>query len=140
MCLLYSEHAHHHGPTVGKYSVDLASFESTALPTLVISPDTPTSSRKTTVIVIDEIGKMELFSKSFSSAVRNVFRLEGVVILATIPIARGKPLPLVEELRKNEKCTVIEVQLVVIKLFLISHIGHRKQQKQPRTKSDRKYS
>ena len=52
---------------------------------------------------------MELFSRHFSEAVKEIFRLQDVIVLATIPIARGKPLSLVEELRNNDKCMIIEV-------------------------------
>ena len=38
------------------------------------------------MIVIDEIGKMELFSKKFRDLVRNIFYDDRLNVLATIPI------------------------------------------------------
>ncbi|KAJ6413351.1 hypothetical protein OIU84_006195 [Salix udensis] len=49
-------------PTVGKYKVDISSFEAVALPELQIKEDTD-------LFIIDEVGKMELFSSSFFPAV-----------------------------------------------------------------------
>lgn len=51
------------GPRVGRYGVDLESFESTALPGL----EDAINDRK--LVVIDEIGKMELFSRRFKGLV-----------------------------------------------------------------------
>nr|KAJ0210101.1 hypothetical protein LSAT_V11C400221660 [Lactuca sativa] len=48
--------------TVGRYRVDVASFESLALPELQFKEDTD-------LFVIDEVGKMELFSSLFFPAV-----------------------------------------------------------------------
>lgn len=47
---------------------------------------------------------MELFSQAFIQAVRQMLSTPGIVILGTIPIPRGKPLPLVEEIR--HRCDV----------------------------------
>ena len=49
------------------------------------------------VFVIDEIGKMELFSQSFIRAVRQTLDSSACTVLGTIPIPKGKPLGLVEE-------------------------------------------
>jgi nucleoside-triphosphatase len=54
---------HKDGPRVGKYSVDVESFESIALPEL------ETALQGSQLIVIDEIGKMELFSQRFKELV-----------------------------------------------------------------------
>ena len=163
---------------VGKYQVDVTSFEQTALPTLQrtgwqqhgahcgdsVSPapsQTPavhdsfsgqsklqydgakseavdsgcvqqrasdshskTESQTTTVglplqsqgcnkrlVVIDEIGKMELFSQSFVDTVKVLFqrRDDAIVVLATIPVPRSRSHWLVEELRNNPDCMLFEV-------------------------------
>nr|KAJ0190803.1 hypothetical protein LSAT_V11C800401020 [Lactuca sativa] len=52
-------------PTVGRYKVDVASFESLALPELQVKEDTD-------LFVINEVGKMELFSSLFFPAVLRV--------------------------------------------------------------------
>ena len=87
-------------PVVGRYKVDIGSFERTVLPVM---------SSKNAVIVLDEIGKMELLSHSFCTAVRKVFEQEGVIILATVPISKVKPLQLVEEIKIRSDCILYEV-------------------------------
>ncbi|KAL7602085.1 uncharacterized protein LOC111906244 [Lactuca sativa] len=52
-------------PTVGRYRVDVASFESLALPELQVKEDTD-------LFVIDEVGKMELFGSLFFPAMLRV--------------------------------------------------------------------
>uniref|UniRef100_T1IV54 AAA+ ATPase domain-containing protein n=1 Tax=Strigamia maritima TaxID=126957 RepID=T1IV54_STRMM len=90
---------------VGKYSVDLKSFEAIAIPNLK-----PVKSCKDAVVVIDEIGKMELFSKSFEHTVLELFSNDNQqFILATIPIAKNKPLPLVDTLRSRSDIKLIDV-------------------------------
>lgn len=48
--------------------------------------------------VIDEIGKMELFSQPFIPAAHQTLSTPGTIILGTIPVPKGKPLALVEEI------------------------------------------
>ncbi|XP_013784676.1 cancer-related nucleoside-triphosphatase homolog [Limulus polyphemus] len=91
------------GPKVGQYVVELSSFEKLALPAL------QSRQQGCSVIILDEIGKMEMYSEHFKQAVRASFNLNGVSILATIPVAKGKPLPLVEELRNRKDVTIITV-------------------------------
>lgn len=67
------------------------------------------SSRK--VFVIDEIGKMELFSQSFIRAVRQTLDSSSCTILGTIPIPKGKPLGLVEEVRNRRDVKVFTVSI-----------------------------
>lgn len=80
---------------VGQYSVDVESFESLALPELRLSD------KENGIVIIDEIGKMELFSSVFKQSVQTLFRSPLVRILTTIPIAKGKPMPFVEAIRNN---------------------------------------
>ncbi|XP_077024468.1 cancer-related nucleoside-triphosphatase isoform X4 [Tamandua tetradactyla] len=61
------------------------------------------------VCVIDEIGKMELFSQAFIQAVRQTLSTPGIVILGTIPVPKGKPLTLVEEIRSRNDVKVFNV-------------------------------
>ena len=88
-------------PRVGKYSVDVKSFESIALPSLRVRfRYIFTNLKKSwalilkkrnekTIYLIDEIGKMESFSSSFE---RETLKLLGTVdvgkfiIVATVPI------------------------------------------------------
>lgn len=82
--------------TVGQYVVDLPSFEKLVLP-LFRNVGSEGGTRK--VFIIDEIGKMELFSQSFIRAVRQTLDSSSCTILGTIPVSRHKPLALVEEVR-----------------------------------------
>ena len=63
-------------PRVGKYGVDLEEFERIALPTLE-------GVREGSVVVIDELGKMELASKRFRDAVSALFAHD-MAVVATV--------------------------------------------------------
>ena len=159
--------------TVGRYHVDVASFEKIALPALedipnpslkspsstdadavavpcgiATSSDRPADSKKNDsglareteadceskvnlkteseipqasisrgrLIVIDEIGKMELFSRPFVDSVGRLFDqtpppLSGrILILATIPVASPRSsCGLVEDLRHHDDCRLFQV-------------------------------
>ncbi|CAH2319881.1 cancer-related nucleoside-triphosphatase [Pelobates cultripes] len=87
---------------VGQYVVDLVSFQQLAIPTLTVGDGD-------TVCVIDEIGKMELCSEPFIQAVRTVLEGGKAVIFGTIPIPKGKPLPLIEEIRRRPDVKVFNI-------------------------------
>lgn len=63
-------------PRVGRYGVDLPAFESIVLPLLLPPPDRG-------VVVIDELGRMELSSATFCRAVEDLFEAH-VPIVATV--------------------------------------------------------
>lgn len=65
------------------------------------------------VFVIDEIGKMELFSQSFIRAVRQTLDSSSCTILGTIPVPKGKPLGLVEEVRSRSDVKVFTVSTIL---------------------------
>uniref|UniRef100_A0A1A9VIS2 AAA+ ATPase domain-containing protein n=1 Tax=Glossina austeni TaxID=7395 RepID=A0A1A9VIS2_GLOAU len=88
-------------PRIGKYSVYIQEFEDFALP--VLSSDN--QSRQ--LLVIDEIGKMELISKKFEAAVN--FCIEKCIILATIPPKMHHSLLLVQKLEANPKTRLFVV-------------------------------
>jgi nucleoside-triphosphatase len=67
-------------PRVGKYGVDLAAFERVALPALA-DPGTGD------VVVIDELGKMELASAAFRDAVQRLLGTD-CSLVATVHIHR----------------------------------------------------
>uniref|UniRef100_A0A3Q0RBA2 Nucleoside-triphosphatase, cancer-related n=1 Tax=Amphilophus citrinellus TaxID=61819 RepID=A0A3Q0RBA2_AMPCI len=94
--------------TVGQYVVDLPSFENLALP-LFRSIGSVDGSSSGKVFVIDEIGKMELFSQSFIREVRQALDSSSCTVLGTIPIPKGKPLGLVEEVRNRRDVKVFTV-------------------------------
>lgn len=67
-------------PRVGRYGVDLEAFERVALPALA-------GVREDELVVIDELGKMELASGAFRSAVSELFGGRASVV-ATVHVAR----------------------------------------------------
>lgn len=82
-------------PNVGKYKVDVKGFESLALPELEIKEDTG-------LFIIDEVGKMELFSTSFFPAVLHVLD-SNIPVLASIPVPKfGRDIPEVASIRNRE--------------------------------------
>ncbi len=70
---------------VGSYGVNVKYFEEIALPLLERAINEARKDRRK-VIVIDEIGKMELFSKPFRELVREIFYDDRLNVVATIPI------------------------------------------------------
>ncbi|XP_010131852.1 PREDICTED: cancer-related nucleoside-triphosphatase, partial [Buceros rhinoceros silvestris] len=92
---------------VGQYVVDLVSFEQLVLPMLRNVNHGNDAEKK--ICVIDEIGKMELFSQAFIQAVRQTLTGSRTVVLGTIPIPKGKPLDLVEEIRSRKDVKVFNV-------------------------------
>ncbi len=89
------------GPRVGKYRVDLESFERLAIPE--IDPDRSGAE----VIVIDEIGKMECLSGNFRSTVLKALDSRSSV-LATIALRGGDYFRLVKERKDVE---IVEVSI-----------------------------
>ncbi|XP_062927682.1 cancer-related nucleoside-triphosphatase [Mobula hypostoma] len=92
---------------VGQYVVDIPSFECLALPLLTKVNGKDDKEKK--VYVIDEIGKMELFSQSFIQGVRQILDGTGATILGTIPVPKGKPLGLVEEIRSRRDVKIFNI-------------------------------
>lgn len=86
-------------PRVGKYGVDVASFDRIGVAAL------REAMRREGCIIVDEIGKMEIFSEAFREAVTAVMD-SGNPVLGTIPIYRH---PFIDGLREREDITVIEV-------------------------------
>ena len=60
---------------VGKYGVNIHEFESIALPTI---------EKKVPLLVIDEIGTMELFSQKFKETLKRILKGKSPLLLATI--------------------------------------------------------
>jgi nucleoside-triphosphatase len=67
-------------PRVGRYGVDLEAFERVALPALA-------GVKEEEVVVIDELGKMELASETFRGAVADLFDRR-LSLVATVHVAR----------------------------------------------------
>ncbi|XP_071493917.1 cancer-related nucleoside-triphosphatase homolog [Diadema antillarum] len=96
----------HKGPKVGQYTVNLPSFEQLALPVVSRKPPGRAISP---IFVIDEVGKMELFSQGFIQSVRKLLDQHSSTVLGTIPIPKGRPLGLVEEIRSRPDVKVVTI-------------------------------
>jgi nucleoside-triphosphatase len=87
------------GPRVGKYGVDLRFLENVALSEIDPAPGV--------LIVIDEIGKMECFSRPFVETVENVLGGPSTV-LGTVALGGS---PFIREVRGLPGVELIEVTL-----------------------------
>lgn len=83
-------------PRVSRYGVDLGAFEEVALPALSAAHD---------VFVVDELGKMELASSAFRTAVTELFT-SPVAIVATIHVARH---PFTDRLKRRRDVERLKV-------------------------------
>jgi nucleoside-triphosphatase len=87
---------------VGSYGVNTARFESVVLPILEKAKKS-----KDLYIVMDEIGKMEMFSAGFRKLVRELLFNPKYKVIATIPMRDVHPL--VRDIRRLQGAVVIEV-------------------------------
>jgi nucleoside-triphosphatase len=85
-------------PRVGRYGVDLAAFERVALPAL---GDPGLGG----VVVVDELGKMELASSAFCAAVVELLGRD-VAVVATVQLARHR---FTDALKRRPDIEVIRV-------------------------------
>jgi len=86
---------------VGKYGVDVASLEQVGVAALrrAIQEDP--------VVVIDEIGKMELFSEAFRQVVLEALE-SGKKVLGTIML---KPYPWADEIKRRPEVNLVRLSL-----------------------------
>lgn len=69
--------------------------------------------------IIDEIGKMELFSENFCKEVINAIKESNTSIIATMPIKRVH-IAAIEEIRTHPKCKLFKVNF---HYYLVQFIG-----------------
>lgn len=86
-------------PRISKYGVDVAALEKVAVSSI------RTAMRTRDLIVIDEIGPMELLSDAFCDAVREALESD-VPVLGTI-VQRSRPFT--DQIKTRSDVTVIEV-------------------------------
>ncbi len=72
---------------VGRYGVSVREFERVVLP--VLEPCIPLCPK---VVLIDEIGKMELFSERFAGVVEGIAFRRNLKVVATVPLKDVHPL------------------------------------------------
>ena len=86
---------------VGSYGVNVQRFESVALPIL------EKALKENKVVLVDEVGKMELFSKPFRELIRAIIHDPRKHMVITIPIRDVHPL--VAEIRRLTGAVLLEV-------------------------------
>jgi nucleoside-triphosphatase len=89
------------GSRVGKYGVDIDTFERIGVTELEKALDTPS------VILIDEIGKMELYSNRFKEVLLHCFNSDQRVV-ATI---MSRPHSVVDKLKSRQDVDLLKVTL-----------------------------
>ncbi len=87
------------GPRVGRYRVDVPAFERIALPAL------EQAIRSGGVAVIDELGRMELYSSAFVQAVQHLFA-QDVPLVATV---HAKAHPVTDALKRHPGVELLTV-------------------------------
>nr|XP_008201729.1 PREDICTED: nucleoside-triphosphatase THEP1 [Tribolium castaneum] len=83
---------------VGNYSVHIEEFEKLVLPIF---------DNVKSIIIIDEIGKMEMFSKTFQANVERVITDKSIRVVATVPLKAS--LPLVQKIKNSNTSRLITV-------------------------------
>lgn len=91
------------GPRVSRYVVDVQGFERLALP--AIDPALGGSASKADAFIIDEIGKMECYSRAFQDAIRRLLDSPKPV-LATIAL---KGSGIIAEIKSREDVELISI-------------------------------
>jgi nucleoside-triphosphatase len=85
-------------PRVGRYGVDLSAFERVALPAVAAPPPAG-------VVLVDELGRMELASAAFRDAMSDLLDRE-VAVVATVHVHRH---PFTDALKRRPDLRVIRV-------------------------------
>lgn len=86
--------------TVGKYGVDLSSLDTIGVHALNCA------CRDADVIVVDEVGKMEVESEKFVSAVKEAMETDKPMILTLHKKSRN---PLLQDIRRRDDVRILEV-------------------------------
>ena len=86
--------------TVGKYGVDLTSLDTVGVEAL------NTACKESDVIVVDEVGKMEVESEKFVHAVKEAMDTDKPMILTLHKKSRN---PLLQDIRRRDDVRILEV-------------------------------
>ena len=98
---MLAETGRREGPRVGKYAVDLEALDRIGVPAI------RRAIAAGAVVVVDEIGRMELASEAFRAAVAEALASEAP-ILGTI---LAGPHPWADRIKRDPRVTVLEVTL-----------------------------
>ena len=103
------------GPMVGKFVVDVPSIKANAIPSIDpsirVNDSTKCSSRDVvTLVLLDEVGKMEMHCDGFLETVHKCLGCENCIVLGTLPTPRyGHVIQAVEDIRVRSDVTVVYV-------------------------------
>ena len=89
------------GPAVGKYRVDVPQFEQIAVTEL------ETALAADSIILIDEIGKMELYSNRFKKILPSCFNSRNILIATVME----RSIPFVDSLKSRPDIQLIKVTI-----------------------------
>lgn len=89
------------GPQVGRYRVDLAAFESVALPAIERA-----IARQSGVAIIDELGQMELFSSSFIHSFEQLIS-RAIPLVATV---HARQHPITDAIKQSPDFELLQVR------------------------------
>lgn len=91
--------AHHR--RVGKYSVQLQEFENVCLPSIEAHDEN-------SLLVIDEIGSMELLSQRFQKTIERILVADKKLkVLATVPLKNSNPL--IQQLKAYPRTQIFHI-------------------------------
>jgi len=88
---------------VGRYNVYLKEFERLALPIL---QRVAYERSKALIVFVDEIGKMELFSRKFTNYITQILNKSNVLVIATVPIKNVKGVDRIKRRHDSKLITV----------------------------------
>jgi len=88
------------GPVVGRYRVDVAAFDGLALPAI------QRAARRGGVVIVDELGQMELFSPAFIDSFNQLLG-QAVPLVATI---HARPHPVTDVIKQRSDIELLEVR------------------------------
>ena len=94
---------------VSKYIMDIVDFEQYILPMMREHKNDKKNAHKQTVFVLDEIGKMELFSKRFERAAERILNNPEYIVMAIVPLKHK--ISFVEKVKRRKDS----------KLFTMTH-------------------
>ena len=86
--------------TVGKYGVNIEVLEEVGVPAIVDATE------NADIIVIDEVGKMEVESEQFIEAVKDAIDMDKPMILTLHKKSRN---PLLQDIRRRDDVRILEV-------------------------------
>ncbi|RLF26099.1 MAG: nucleotide kinase [Thermoplasmata archaeon] len=93
------------GEKVGKYGVNLEALETVGVPAI----EDAIADEETDIIIIDEIGKMEMLSEGFCKTVIDALDSDKPILVTLHKKSRS---PLLQDIRRRDDIRILEVTMV----------------------------